>query len=111
LRHLSSFCYEGLFQSVLQQRITHGREQMTGLRYADVEYRDNECMDLTSLTQDEFAEVLPTFEAAFQERMQNQSGITYLLFSVRPLRERSMTRRLLMLPHTRCLREACCFRI
>ena len=42
---------------------------MTGLRYADVEYRDNECMDLTSLTQGEFAEVLPTFEAAFQERM------------------------------------------
>lgn len=43
---------------------------MTGLRYADVEHRDNECMDLTSLTQDEFAEVLPIFEAAFQERMQ-----------------------------------------
>jgi hypothetical protein len=34
---------------------------MTGLRYADVEYRDNELMDLTSLTQDEFAD---------QERMQ-----------------------------------------
>jgi hypothetical protein len=56
-----------LFQSEIRERITHGREQMTGLRYAEVEYRENEFMDLTSLTQDEFAELLPTFEAAFPE--------------------------------------------
>ena len=65
---------------------------MTGLRYADVEYRDNECMDLTSLTQDEFAEVLPTFEAAFQERMrtyrldgQQRTGRGYVTYDNCPL--------------------------
>ena len=92
MRHLSSFCSEGLFQSVLHQRITHGREQMTGLRYADVEYRDNEFMDLTSLTQDEFAELLPSFETAFQERMrtyrldgQQRTGRGYVTYDNCPL--------------------------
>lgn len=42
---------------------------MKGLRYTDVAHRDHEFMDLTSLTQDEFAELLPIFEEAFQKRM------------------------------------------
>ncbi len=42
---------------------------MNGLRYTDIAHRDNEFMDLTSLTQDEFAELLPSFEEAFQKRM------------------------------------------
>jgi hypothetical protein len=65
---------------------------MTGLRYADVEYRDHEFMDLTSLTQDEFAEVLPSFEAAFQERMrtyrldgQQRTGRGYVTYDNCPL--------------------------
>ena len=44
---------------------------MAGLRYHDVAQRDHEFMDLTSLTQDEFADLLPPFEAVFQERMQD----------------------------------------
>ena len=42
---------------------------MNGLRSTDIAHRDNEFMDLTSLTQDEFAELLPSFEEAFQKRM------------------------------------------
>jgi hypothetical protein len=42
---------------------------MNGLRHTDIAQRDNEFMDLTSLTQDEFAELLPFFEEAFQKRM------------------------------------------
>jgi len=42
---------------------------MNGLRSTDIAHRDNEFMDLTSLTQDEFAELLPSFEEAFQKRV------------------------------------------
>lgn len=65
---------------------------MIGLRYVDVEYRDHEFMDLTSLTQDEFAELLPSFEAAFQERMriyrldgQQRMGRGYVTYDNCPL--------------------------
>jgi hypothetical protein len=44
---------------------------MAGLRYHDVAQRDREFMDLTSLTQDEFGDLVPVFEAVFQERMQS----------------------------------------
>jgi hypothetical protein len=65
---------------------------MAGLRSVDVEYRDHECMDLTSLTQDEFAELLLSFEAAFQERMrtyrldgQQRTGRGYVTYDNCPL--------------------------
>jgi len=44
---------------------------VAGLRYHEVAQRDHEFMDLTSLTQDEFADLVPMFEAVFQERMQD----------------------------------------
>ena len=44
-----------------------------GLRYTDVADRDHAFMDLTSLTQDEFADLLPAFDAAFQDRMRTMT--------------------------------------
>jgi hypothetical protein len=44
---------------------------MRGLRYHDVVGRANEVLALTSLTEEEFAQLIPAFEQAFQERMQD----------------------------------------
>ena len=43
---------------------------MKGLRYQDVAQRESEVLALTSLTPNEFTELIPAFEEAFQERMQ-----------------------------------------
>jgi len=65
---------------------------MNGLRYTDIAQRDNEFMDLTSLTQDEFAELLPSFEEAFQKRMKEyridghrREGRGYITYTNCPL--------------------------
>ena len=42
---------------------------MTGLRFADLQSRPREFLDLTSVTLDEFQQLVPPFEAAFQARM------------------------------------------
>src|SRR4029434_10893523 len=42
---------------------------MAGLRFADLQSRPLEFLDLTSLTLNEFQQLVPPFEAAFQARM------------------------------------------
>jgi len=42
---------------------------MAHLRFADVQSRPTEFLDLTSLTLDEFQQLVPPFEAAFQAHM------------------------------------------
>jgi hypothetical protein len=42
---------------------------MAGVRFADVQSRPTEFLDLTSVTLDEFAQLIPPFEAAFQAHM------------------------------------------
>jgi hypothetical protein len=42
---------------------------MTGLRFTDVQARPTEFLDFTSLTLEEFQQLVPPFEAAFQARM------------------------------------------
>jgi hypothetical protein len=42
---------------------------MAGLRFADLQSRPMEFLDFTSLTLDEFQQLVPPFEAAFQARM------------------------------------------
>jgi hypothetical protein len=42
---------------------------MAGLRFTDVQARPTEFLDLTSLTLDEFHQLVPPFEAAFQAHM------------------------------------------
>src|ERR671923_460349 len=42
---------------------------MARLRFADVQSRPTEFLDFTSLTLDEFQQLLPPFEAAFQAHM------------------------------------------
>jgi hypothetical protein len=42
---------------------------MASLRFTDVQARPTEFLDLTSLTLDEFQQLLPPFEAAFQTHM------------------------------------------
>ena len=42
---------------------------MTGLRFADAQSRPTEFLDFTSLTLDEFPQLVPPFEAAFQAHM------------------------------------------
>jgi hypothetical protein len=42
---------------------------MTGLRFADLRSRPMEFLDFTSVTLDEFQQLVPPFEAAFQARM------------------------------------------
>jgi DDE superfamily endonuclease len=42
---------------------------MAGLRFSDVQARPTEFLDLTSLTLDEFQQLVPPFEAAFQAHM------------------------------------------
>jgi hypothetical protein len=42
---------------------------MAGLRFTDVQSRPTEFLDFTSVTLDEFQQLVPPFEAAFQARM------------------------------------------
>jgi Helix-turn-helix of DDE superfamily endonuclease len=42
---------------------------MSGLRYAEVSQREQKFLDVTSLTVEEFEQLVPAFEEAFQERM------------------------------------------
>src|SRR5438046_6911079 len=42
---------------------------MASLRFADVQSRPTEFLDFTSLTLDEFHQLVPSFEAAFQAHM------------------------------------------
>ena len=42
---------------------------MAGVRFSDVQARPMEFLDLTSLTLDEFEQLIPPFEAAFQAHM------------------------------------------
>src|SRR6516162_242117 len=42
---------------------------MASVRFADVQSRPTEFLDFTSLTLDEFHQVVPSFEAAFQAHM------------------------------------------
>src|SRR6266478_4611430 len=42
---------------------------MAGLRFADLQSRPTEFLDLTSLTLDEFQQLVPPFETTFQARM------------------------------------------
>ena len=42
---------------------------MSGLRYAQVSQRELKFLDLTSLTLEEFGQLVPSFEEAFQARM------------------------------------------
>ena len=42
---------------------------MAGLRFSDVQARPTEFLGLTSLTLDEFQQLVPPFEAAFQAHM------------------------------------------
>jgi len=42
---------------------------MAGLRFSDVQARPMELLDLTSLTPDEFHQLVPAFETAFHTRM------------------------------------------
>ena len=42
---------------------------MAHLQYTDVQDRPTKCLDLTSLTLDEFRQLVPPFEAAFHARM------------------------------------------
>ena len=42
---------------------------MTSVRFTDVQSRPTEFLDLTSLTRDEFQQLVPPFEAAFQAHM------------------------------------------
>ena len=42
---------------------------MAGLRFTDVQSRPTEFLDLTSVTLEEFQQLVPPFEAAFQAHM------------------------------------------
>lgn len=42
---------------------------MSGLSYTEVSQREQKFLDMTSLTVEEFAQLVPAFEQAFQERM------------------------------------------
>ena len=42
---------------------------MAGVQFSDVQFRPMEFLDLTSLTLDEFEQLVPPFEAAFQAHM------------------------------------------
>jgi hypothetical protein len=42
---------------------------MSGLKYVEVSQKELKFLDLTSLTVEEFGQLVPGFEEAFQERM------------------------------------------
>jgi len=65
---------------------------MSGLRYAEVSQRELKFLDLTSLTVEEFDQLVPGFEEAFQERMnewrvdgKRRSGRGYTTYANCPL--------------------------
>src|SRR5947209_17896954 len=65
---------------------------MSGLRYAEVSQKELKVLDMTSLTVEEFEQVVPSFEEAFQERMQEwrldgkrRSGRGYTTYANCPL--------------------------
>jgi len=65
---------------------------MSELRYAEVSQRELKFLDLTSLTVEEFGELVPSFEEAFQERMKEwrldgkkRSGRGYTTYANCPL--------------------------
>jgi hypothetical protein len=65
---------------------------MSGLRYADVSQRERKFLDMTGLTVEEFAQLVPAFEEAFQERMKEwrldgkkRSGRPYTTYANCPL--------------------------
>jgi hypothetical protein len=50
---------------------------MASIRFADVQARPTEFLDLTSLTLDEFQELVPPFEAAYQADASNFSALLH----------------------------------
>src|SRR5437660_3788916 len=65
---------------------------MRELRYAEVSQRELKFLDLTSLTVEEFGQLVPAFEEAFQERMnewrldgKKRSGRGYTTYANCPL--------------------------
>jgi hypothetical protein len=65
---------------------------MTGIRFTDVQSRPTEFLDLTSLTLDEFQQLAPPFEAAFQAHMaawrldgKPQTARRFSVYTTRPL--------------------------
>src|SRR6266540_1115286 len=65
---------------------------MSGLRFTDLQTRPTEVLDLTSLTGDEFQQLVPPFEAAFQAYMarwrfdgQSRSARRYTTYTNCPL--------------------------
>src|SRR6266567_1864193 len=65
---------------------------MSGLRYAEVSQKEPKFLDLTSLTVQEFDQLVPAFEEAFQERMKEwrldgkkRSGRGYTTYANCPL--------------------------
>jgi hypothetical protein len=65
---------------------------MSGLRYAQVSQRELKFLDLTSLTLEEFGQLVPSFEEAFQARMKEwrldgkrRSGRGYTTYANCPL--------------------------
>src|SRR5437660_5421990 len=49
----------------------HGRRKSMPMRYAEVSRKELKFLDLTSLTVEEFQQLLPAFEKEFRERMKN----------------------------------------
>ena len=65
---------------------------MRGMRYAEVSQKELKFLDMTSLTVEEFEQLVPSFEEAFQERMQQwrldgkqRSGRGYTTYANCPL--------------------------
>ncbi len=65
---------------------------MSGLRYTEVSQKELKFLDLTSLTVEEFDQLVPSFEEAFQERMnewrldgKRRSGRGYTTYANCPL--------------------------
>jgi hypothetical protein len=71
---------------------------MTGVRFADVQARPAEFLNLTSLTLEEFEVLVAPFEAAFQDHMAAWRLDAYFGESVPAFR---------VLPHFRCTRKGC----
>ncbi len=62
------------------------------MRYAEVSQREQKFLEMTSLTVEEFGQLLPAFEEAFQERMKEwcldgkkRTGRAYLTYANCPL--------------------------
>ena len=65
---------------------------MSGLKYVEVSQKELKFLDLTSLTVEEFGQLVPSFEEAFQERMKEwrldgkpRSGRGYTTYANCPL--------------------------